>query len=84
MKKLIQFSILIFFTLIVFLVPVASFAESTSTPVQLDVQYKYPWRGATSPADFISQFYSKKTLKNHCPLQEWNSFTHRELFLKNF
>ncbi|MFA5098805.1 MAG: hypothetical protein WC461_01120 [Candidatus Paceibacterota bacterium] len=62
MKKTLNISILIFAVLIVFSAPIYSFAQESSslkvlTPSQIDLQYKYPWAGATSPADFVSRFY---------------------------
>ena len=52
-----------FLVCFVFLVPAESFAGGAtgsfedSAPSQINVDYKYPWADATSPADFISKFY---------------------------
>ncbi|PIZ45364.1 hypothetical protein COY31_00500 [Candidatus Wolfebacteria bacterium CG_4_10_14_0_2_um_filter_39_18] len=52
-----------FLVCFVFLVPAESFAGGATgswevdAPSQINVDYKYPWADATSPADFISKFY---------------------------
>ncbi len=56
MKKILYIFILISVAFIIFSVPIGLFAQA-STPQQIDLQYKYPWAGATSPADFVSRFY---------------------------
>ncbi len=57
MKKIIYAFILIFVAFIVFLTPVLSYAQQDYEPLKIDVQYKYPWAGATNPADFVGRFY---------------------------
>jgi len=57
MKKVIYIFILIFVAFITFLPPLESYAQFDYEPSKIDVQYKYPWAGATSPADFVSRFY---------------------------
>ncbi|MFH1346954.1 MAG: hypothetical protein ABIH10_01750 [Spirochaetota bacterium] len=57
MKKVFYAFILIFAVFIVFSAPVGLFAETSSTPSSINLEYKYPWADATSPADFISRFY---------------------------
>src|SRR4030042_3644843 len=58
MKKIFHAFILISTVLIVFSAPAKLFAEAETSSQQIVVDYKYPWAGATSPADFISRFYT--------------------------
>ena len=62
-KTSLYISTFTFLVCFVFLVPAESFAAGAtrsfevSAPSQINVDYKYPWADATSPADFISRFY---------------------------
>lgn len=56
MKKVLYIFIFIFVISLFFSAPAKLFAEENSS-LKIDLQYKYPWAGATSPADFIGRFY---------------------------
>lgn len=56
MKKNFYVFILIFIAFVVFFAPILSYAQ-VKTPSQIKIDYKYPWAGATNPADFVAKFY---------------------------